>query len=185
MSYQAYIDAVQKKTGKSMDDLHELARRRGFLDRQAKAGEVVAWLKSEFGLGRGHAMAAYGVIRSAVEPKLETDERIEAHFSGRRAAWKNTYRRIVEVVSGFGPDLSVKAGDTYLSLLRKGKKFAILKVGIGYMDIGVKLKGAPAGERFRLSGSWNAMVTHRVRIESPAELDREVFSWLRSAYAAA
>ena len=182
MSYQAYLDAVQKKTGKSMADFHELARRRGFLDRETRAGEIVAWLKSEFGLGHGHAMAVYGVIRSSVEPKLKTDERIDAHFSGQRASWKTTYRRIAEVISGFGPDLSIRPGDTYLSLLRNGKKFAILKVAIAYMDIGVKLKGTPADARFRLSGSWNAMVTHRVRIQSPAELDREVLTWLRRAY---
>jgi Domain of unknown function (DUF4287)/Domain of unknown function (DUF5655) len=185
MSYQAYIDAVEKKTGKSIDDFHELARRRGFLDRATKAGEVVAWLKSEFGLGHGHAMAVYGVIRSSVEPKLKTSERVDAHFAGRRASWKNTYERIVAAVSGFGSDVSVKPGDSYLSLLRKGKKFAILKVGIGYIDVGVKLKGTPAGERLRLSGAWNAMVTHRVRLQSPAELDRQVVTWLRSAYAEA
>ncbi|HEV3089301.1 MAG TPA: DUF4287 domain-containing protein [Candidatus Elarobacter sp.] len=185
MSYQAYLDAVRKKTGKSMEDFHELAKRRGFLDPDTKAGEVVAWLKSEFGLGYGHAMAVYGVIRSSVEPKLKTGERIDAHFSGRRASWKSSYERIVKAASGFGRDVSVKPGDSYLSLLRNGKKFAILKVGTGYLDIGLKLKSAAAAERLEPSGTWNAMVTHRVRIQSPDELDREVLTWLRSAYAAA
>ena len=185
MSYQAYLDAVQKKTGKSVDDFHELAKQRGFLARDTKAHEVVAWLKSDFGLGHGHAMAVYGAIRSSVEPKLKTGERIDAHFSGRRASWKSTYERIVEEVSGFGRDVSVKPGDTYLSLLRSGKKFAILKVGAGYLDIGLKLKGTSPGERLEPSGTWNAMVTHRVRVTSPEELDREVLTWLRSAYAAA
>jgi hypothetical protein len=182
MSYQAYIDAVQRKTGKSMDDFRALAARRGFLEPKTKAREVVAWLRSEFGLGHGHAMAVYGVMRSSVEPKLATDERIDAHFSGRRASWKNTYGTILEVISGYGPDVSIKPGATYLSLLRNGKKFAILKVAIAYMDVGIRLKGVPANERFQPSGHWNAMVSHRVRIQSPAELDREVLTWLRRAY---
>ena len=185
MSYQAYLDAVQKKTGKSIADFHEQAKRRGFLAPDRKAGEVVAWLKSEFALGHGHAMAVYGAMRFSVEPKLKTDERIDAHFSGRRASWKSTYERIVNAVFDFGRDVSVKPGDTYLSLLRAGKKFAILKVGAGYLDIGLKLKGIAAGERLERSGTWNAMVTHRVRIQSPEELDRELLTWLRSAYAAA
>jgi hypothetical protein len=185
MSYQAYIDAVEQKTGTSMAEFRRLAMSRGFLAPETKAGEVVTWLKSEFGLGHGHAMAVYGVIRSSVEPSRTPRDRIDAHFRGRRAAWTETYRRITDAVAGFGGDASVKAGETYISLLRNGKKFAILHVGVRHFDIGIKLKSAAAGERLRRSGSWNAMVTHRVRIASPAELDREVLAWLRAAYAEA
>ncbi len=185
MSYQAYIDAVRKKTGKSMDEFHELARQRGLLEPGKKAGEVVAWLKSDFGLGHGHATAVYGVLRSAEEPKLDARERVDAHFAGRSAAWKSIFDRVMAVVSGFGADVSVKPGDAYLSLLRKGKKFAIVKAGAGAMDVGLKRKGVAPTGRFKASGSWNTMVTHRVRLRAPAELDEEVFAWLRSAYAEA
>jgi hypothetical protein len=50
------------------------------------------------------------------------------------------------------------------------------------MDIGIKLKGAPPKGRFEKAGAWNAMVTHRVRVEDPKQIDTEVISWLHQAY---
>jgi hypothetical protein len=63
MSFQAYLDAIEKKTGKTPRQLLELARARGY-DSSTKAGEIVDWLKEDFGLGRGHAMAMVHVIKN-------------------------------------------------------------------------------------------------------------------------
>jgi hypothetical protein len=63
MSYQAYLDAVEKKTGLTPRQLVEQAAAQGF-GPESKAGEIVAWLKSEHGLGHGHAMAMAQVIRN-------------------------------------------------------------------------------------------------------------------------
>ncbi|WP_030484140.1 DUF4287 domain-containing protein [Nocardioides aequoreus] len=63
MSYQAYLDAIEAKTGRTPQQLLDEAAARGFSG-QSKAGEVVAWLKDEHGLGRGHAMALYGVLKN-------------------------------------------------------------------------------------------------------------------------
>ena len=57
MSFQAYLDNIELKTGKTPNDFIVLARDRGFTNSQTKAGEIVAWLKEDFGLGHGHAMA--------------------------------------------------------------------------------------------------------------------------------
>jgi len=187
MSFQAYLDTIQKKTGKGPDEFRKLAERRGFLRADVKAGEIVAWLKSEFGLGYGHAMAIYSVLRSAVEPPTTQGERLDEHFKGRRAKWRDSYDTIVRKVSVFGKDKpSIKAGDSYLSLLRKGKKFAILKVGVDFLDIGIKLKkDAPVNVRLKEADDWNTMVSHRVRLASPNDFDDEVLVWLKAAYDAA
>ena len=63
MSFQAYIDAVEKKTGKVPSDLLEEARAHGF-GPETKAGEIVAWLKDEYDVGRGHAMAFVHVVKN-------------------------------------------------------------------------------------------------------------------------
>lgn len=62
MSLQAYLDTVKARTGKTPDDFRQLAEERGPVDggkvaKGVKAGDVVAWLKDNFDLGRGHAMA--------------------------------------------------------------------------------------------------------------------------------
>ena len=56
---------------------------------------------------------------------------------------------------------------SYISLVRGAKKFGIVQISAERIDIGIKLKGVPPTERFEAAGSWNAMVTHRVRISDP------------------
>jgi hypothetical protein len=63
MSFQAYIDAVEKKTGKIPTELLEEATTHGF-GPETKAGEIVDWLKEEYGVGRGHAMAFVHVVKT-------------------------------------------------------------------------------------------------------------------------
>ena len=67
MSFQAYLDNIQAKTGKSPADFKKLAEKKGFTQKgklkpEVKAGEIVKWLKEEFKLGHGHAMAIYALL---------------------------------------------------------------------------------------------------------------------------
>ena len=64
MSFQAYLDNIEQKTGKAPFELLQIAKSKGFEGPTVKAGEVVAWLKEDFDLGRGHAMALVHVIKN-------------------------------------------------------------------------------------------------------------------------
>jgi hypothetical protein len=66
MSFQAYLDNIEAKTGKTPNDFIELARAKGF-DDTTKAGEIVSWLRADFGLGHGHAMALVHVIKHGAQ----------------------------------------------------------------------------------------------------------------------
>ncbi|MFN8190953.1 MAG: DUF4287 domain-containing protein [Nocardioidaceae bacterium] len=66
MSFQAYLDAIEKKTGKIPAALVDEAHGRGF-GPDTKAGEIVAWLAEDYGLGRGHAMALVHVIKNGAQ----------------------------------------------------------------------------------------------------------------------
>ncbi|GAA2173661.1 DUF4287 domain-containing protein [Arthrobacter parietis] len=63
MSFQAYLDAIEDKTGRTPRELVEQAKERGFDSPAVKAGEIVDWLNADYGLGRGHAMALVHVIK--------------------------------------------------------------------------------------------------------------------------
>ena len=63
MSFQAYLDNIEDKTGKTPNDFIVLANAKGFDDPATKTGVIVAWLKEDFGLGHGHAMALVHVIK--------------------------------------------------------------------------------------------------------------------------
>lgn len=66
--FQAYIDSIKAKTGKSPQDFIRLARAKGLLSPDVKTSDIVAWLQKEFGLGRGHAMAIVVTLRAATAP---------------------------------------------------------------------------------------------------------------------
>ncbi len=63
MSYQAYLDAIEAKTGKTPQQLLDEAEARGF-GPTSKAAVVVDWLRDDHGVWRGHAMALYGVLKN-------------------------------------------------------------------------------------------------------------------------
>jgi hypothetical protein len=64
MSFQAYLDNIEEKTGKTPRQFIALAKDRGYDDPATKAGVIVDWLKADYDLGRGHAMALVYVIRN-------------------------------------------------------------------------------------------------------------------------
>ncbi|HRO07367.1 MAG TPA: DUF4287 domain-containing protein [Saprospiraceae bacterium] len=70
MSFQAYIDNIKTKTGKTPDDFKKLAEQKGFVKKDeilVKATEITNWLKAEFELGHGHAMAIYASFKGKTE----------------------------------------------------------------------------------------------------------------------
>lgn len=63
MSFQAYLDNIETKTGKTPNEFIALAKEKGYDNPATKAGVIVAWLKDDFDLGRGHAMALVHIIK--------------------------------------------------------------------------------------------------------------------------
>jgi hypothetical protein len=63
VTFQAYLDAVEKKTGKTPQQIVDEARAKGF-GPDTTSGEIVAWLADDYGLGRGHAMAMVHVVKN-------------------------------------------------------------------------------------------------------------------------
>jgi hypothetical protein len=72
MSFQAYIDNSKVKTGKTSADFKKMAEEKEFiidgkLNPKIKAAEITNWLKEEFELGHGHAMAIYATFKGKTE----------------------------------------------------------------------------------------------------------------------
>lgn len=73
MSFQAYLDTIEARTGKGPDDFKTMADAKGFsegglLKPGVKAGQIVEWLKADFALGHGHAMAIYALLSGKRKP---------------------------------------------------------------------------------------------------------------------
>ncbi|MFN8244262.1 MAG: DUF4287 domain-containing protein [Ferruginibacter sp.] len=64
MSFQAYIDNIKARTGKSPEDFKKQLEKEKLLKPDMKAGELVAWLKDRYELGHGHSMAIWAYFKS-------------------------------------------------------------------------------------------------------------------------
>lgn len=64
MSFQAYLDTIEDKTGLTPRELLAVAHERGLAEPPVKAGAIIEWLKEDYGLGRGHAMAVVHIVKN-------------------------------------------------------------------------------------------------------------------------
>jgi hypothetical protein len=64
MSREAYLDNIETKTGKTLNEFIALAKEKGYDSPDTKAGVIMTWLKEEFGLGHGHALALMHAIKN-------------------------------------------------------------------------------------------------------------------------
>ena len=184
MTIQAYFDSIKAKTGLGPDDFRAAAAAKGLLGPDVKTARIVAWLKEDYGLGTGHAMALVSALGQVPGQRLPVEEKINAQFGGAKAHWRPSYDALLAHARQFG-EVNLAPTNTYISLLKGTKKFAIVQVTAGRLDLGLKLPGVDGADALEASGSWNSMVTHRMRLAEPAELTDDVFGWLRRAYDAA
>jgi len=86
MSFQAYLDAVEQKAGLTPRQLIALAHERGF-DEHTKATPIVEWLATDYGLGRGHAMAMVHVITKGPQISAKHVESGTTHSDPSDTLW--------------------------------------------------------------------------------------------------
>jgi hypothetical protein len=182
MSFQAYLDAAKAKTGKSPAEFTKLANQKGL----TKHGEIVGCLKSDYKLGHGHVTAIVGVIlKSGSAPRSDAKKMNDLFFDSK-VSWRKPCDALMAKHAQLGPDVEMIANSTHVNLLRAKKKFGILQpASAAHLDIGIKLKGQAPADRIEAAGDWDAMVTHRVRINDAKGIDAELLAWLTRAYDAA
>ena len=66
MSFQAYLDNVEEKTGKTPNEFIAEAKQKKLTEYK----DIIAWLKKDYRLGMGHARAIAYVIQHGAEFEL-------------------------------------------------------------------------------------------------------------------
>lgn len=168
------IANLPEKTGKSLEEWLTLVSASG----HEKHGKIVAFLKSEHGMGHGFA----NLVASKALAKEEEVDLVAAQYAGAKAALKPIHDAIVAYAQGLGSDVELAPKKTSVSLRRK-KQFALITPATRTrVDLGLALKGdEPAG---RLE-EGDAMCSHRVRLEAVSDFDDEVKGWMAEAYSRA
>jgi len=169
---------IAEKTGRPVPEWVAVVHKSGL----QKHGEIVKFLKADHGFTHGYAnLVAHQALQSSAAHS-DDDDLVAAQYAGDKAALKPIYDAVIKAARGFGADFELAPKKTYVSLRRK-KQFALIQPSTKTrVDLGINLKGKNPGGRLEASGSFNAMVSHRVRLESPGDVNAEVVGWLKEAF---
>lgn len=173
------IGNMPEKTGKNLDQWLKLLNKHNF----AKHGEIIKFLKGEHGVTHGFAnLIASQALAAANSSK---DDLVAAQYRGDKAALKDIYDELEQLAKALGKDVEIAPKKSYVSL-RRNKQFALVQASTkSRVDLGLNLKGKAESDRLEKAGSFNAMVSHRVRLSSKNEVDDEIRAWLKEAYSEA
>src|SRR5690606_39203658 len=142
----------------------------------------VNFLKEKHGFTHGNAnmVIHYAKLDNAGGPE-DPDAMVASQYNGKDQL-KTWYDQLIKEITAFGKDVEVSPKKAYVSLRRK-KQFALIQPSTKTrLDIGLNLKSLPAKGKLESAGSWNAMCTHRIKIENDKDITKETVGYLRQAY---
>ena len=179
------IANIQKKTGKSLDELTNLIQSSGL----SKHGELRNMLMEKLGLGFGDATnLVHFVLKTdmeiaAKEKELSTADVLDDIYSGPKVSLRPIYEKLISSIQQFGEfEIAPKKG--YVSLRRK-RQFAMLGPASNtQFELGINVKNLETDERL-VEQPAGSMCNYKVRITNADQVDEIVVSWVRRAYQAA
>lgn len=178
---QTQIANLQKKSGKSLDELFAILRASGL----AKHGEMVGRLKSELGMGHGDANLVVHLFRQGSDggtPAPAGGDPLDAIYAGPKAALRPIHDALMAAIAGFG-DFEVAPKKAYVSLRRR-KQFATLGPATKTrVEVGLNMKGVEGTDRL-LALPSGGMCQYKVNVTDAGEVDAELIAWIRRAYEA-
>lgn len=178
---QTQIANLQKKVGKSLDELFALLRGRGL----AKHGEMVGLLKSELGMGHGDANLVVHLFRQGQgggTAAPAAGDPLDAIYAGPKAALRPIHDALMAAIAGLGT-FEVAPKKAYVSLRRK-KQFATIGPATKTrVEVGLNMRGVEGTDRL-LALPPGGMCQYKVNVTDAGEVDAELVEWIRRAYEA-
>ena len=165
------IGNLAEKTGKTLEEWIPIVAE----TKLEKHGEIVKHLKSTHQVTHGFANLIASKYRESDQPQ----DLITAQYSGGKEHLKEIYDAIVEFATKLGGDVEIAPKKNSVSL-RRNKQFALISPATKKrIDLGLALKGVEPTTRLE---TYNAMCSHRIRIESLEDFDKEAKAWVEQAY---
>lgn len=182
---QTQLNNIQKKTGKTLEELTALIAASGL----TKHGEIRDMLKRDLGLGHGDANTLTHVAlqsdgaRAAQAKGLSIDQVVDAIYSGGKAPLRPIHDKLMAAINQFGEfEIAPKKG--YVSL-RRSKQFAMITPATkSRVEVSLNAKELEATDRL-LAMPKGSMCHFKVNLSDPEQVDDELIGWIRSAYDAA
>ncbi|MCA9898103.1 MAG: DUF4287 domain-containing protein [Anaerolineales bacterium] len=174
---QTMIENLEKNSGKSLDEWIAIVRASG----REKHNEIIKFLKTEHGFTHGFANLVAAYARETAASLQSNDDLVAKQYEGKESL-RPIYDTLIAAINEFGDDVQIAPKNSYVSL-RRNKQFGLIQPSTKTrVDVGINLDGDVIGGRLEKSGSFNSMVSHRVRITSTDEVNDSLIGWLRQAY---
>ena len=171
------IKNLEENTGKKFEEWLSIASKSGF----EKHGELIKFLKTEYGLTHGYANLVAHKARQSDAESAEDADLIKDQYVGKETL-KPLYDQLISEIQKFGKDVELAPKRAYVSLRRK-KQFGLIQPSTKTrLDVGINLKGVEPKDKLEKAGSWNTMVSHRVKLSADDKIDSDLISWLKAAY---
>ncbi|TWJ10249.1 DUF4287 domain-containing protein [Altererythrobacter ishigakiensis] len=162
---------IPEITGKPLSDWIAIIAKSGL----EKHGTILKLLKEEHGVTHGFA----NLIAAKARETGEEVDLVAAQYAGPKEALRPLYEDIVKFAQSLGSDVEIAPKKTSVSLRRK-KQFALITPATKTrIDLGVALRGEEPTARLE---TYNAMCSHRVRLEAVSDFDEEAKGWVKEAY---
>jgi len=177
---QTQVDNIQKKTGKSLDELAAIVKKSGL----TKHGEIRDMLKEKLGLGHGDANTLVHVVfksdgTRAAEGK-SMDIVLDDIYTGAKAGFRPIHEALMKHINKFG-EFEIVPKKGYISLRRK-KQFAMIgpKTNTRF-EVGINAKDFNKNKRL-LEQPKGSMCNYIINLTDAKDVDAELVAWLKSAY---
>ena len=143
-----------------------------------KHSEAMNFLKKDFGVTHGFANT---IVALSKAEKKSNDGLVEGQYKGKEAL-SPIYKAPLSYCASLGDDITVPPKKGPVSIIRK-RQFALINPATKTrIDLGLKIKDKPTGDRLENSGPFGTMCTHRVKVLEIVEVDEELRAWLKEAY---
>ena len=178
---QTMISNMPEKTGKSLEDWHALLSKTDL----KKHGEIMKLLKGDHGVTHGFAntISQLYLKPELLAPKQESDKDADAKLLKGKEGLTEIFSRTKLLFESLEGEVEFSYKATYISLRTPKKQFAILQPGTKTrVDVGLNLKGIDPGGIVEAAGSWNGMVSHRIKLTDISQVTNELAPWFQKAY---
>jgi hypothetical protein len=184
---QEWIDNLKEKTGRTLEEWLELVKKEG----PPTETERRDWLKKEHKLGTN---SAWWIAERAEGKGTEDDDPekylqaaevyVEEMYAGGKASLRDIHDQILKLAMKLGKDVKVCPCKTIVPLYRNHVFAQIKPATQKRVDLGFALKDRKATGRLIDTGGFakGDRITHRIPLESVAEINDEVKRWLKTAY---
>lgn len=172
------MKSIEDKYGKSFQSWVDLVRSSGL----EKHGEMMKLLKTEHGFTHGFANLVVHKARESDAGSTSNTDLINAQYDKGKEKLRLIYEALIKEIKKFGNDVEFTPKKSYVSL-RRNKQFGLIQASTKTrVDVGINNKGKETTNRLEASGSFNSMVSHRVRLTDVEQVDKELINWLKEAY---